>query len=121
MNTSIPSRREMERNIVHRLVTDLLGAGLSLTVDNTTDEDGPRYITSNDAAVILPNLGHVEEETIRAYDQGRYVGSWLLVYGNDGYDVICDYTDTDEVQSLMRNVDLLSEEYQERLFGADHD
>ena len=112
---SLPTPREMETEIVEQLVNDLLDAGLDLTIANNIDENGPDWITTNDRDLVLSNLGHVEDETIQAHDKGRYVGMFYLVYGNDGYDVLADYTATEEVERLLTTVNLMSEEYQERI------
>jgi uncharacterized protein YtpQ (UPF0354 family) len=112
---STPTVAQMDRAIVEQLVNDLLAAGLDLTIKNTTDENGPDWITTNDRELVLHNLGHMEEDTIRAYDKGRYVGLFYFVYGNDGYDVLADYTSTEEVERLLMTVNLMSEEYQEQI------
>ena len=114
---SLPTPREMEDEIVNQLVTDLLAAGLAIKVENTIDSNGLDMITTRDKTLILNNLGHMEEQAIEAYDttQGRRVGFWFLVYGNDGYDVIADHSDTPEVEKLMKTVNLMIEEYQERI------
>jgi hypothetical protein len=114
---SLPTRDEMETEIVNQLVTDLLAAGLTIKVENTIDPNGPDMIKTRDKMLILNNLGHMEEQAIEAYDttQGRRVGFWFFVYGNDGYDVIADHSDTHEVEKLMKTVNLMIEEYQDRL------
>ena len=114
---TLPTRDEMETEIVSQLVTDLLAAGLAIKVENTIDPNGPDMIQTRDRMLILNNLGHMEEQAIEAYDttQGRRVGFWFLVYGNDGYDVIADHSDTHEVEKLMKTVNLMIEEYQERI------
>lgn len=115
---STPTVAQMDRAIVEQLVSDLLADGLDLTIANTTDENGPDWITTNERDLILANLGHTDDDTIRAYDKGRYVGLFYLVYGNDGYDVLADYTSTEEVERLLTTTHLMSEEYQERIADA---
>ena len=115
---SLPTVAEMDRAIVEQLVSDLLADGLDLTIENVTDESAPDWITTNDRDLILANLGHMEEDTIRAYNKGRYVGRFDLIYGNDGYDVIADHSDTHEVEKLMKTVNLMIEEFQERIADA---
>lgn len=114
---SLPTRDEMEDEIINQLVTDLLAAGLAIKVENTIDPNGPDMITTKDKTLVLNNLGHMDEQAIEAYDttQGRRVGFWFFAYGNDGYDVIADHSDTPEVEKLMKTVNLMIEEYQDRL------
>jgi hypothetical protein len=111
----LPTIAQMDRAIVEQLVNDLINAGLSITLENVTDETTPDWITTDDRDLVLANLGHKDDDTIRAYDKGRYVGLFYLVYGNDGYDVLADYTSTEEVERLLTTVNLMSEEYQERI------
>ena len=117
---TLPTRHEMETEIVTQLVTDLLAAGLAIKVENTIDPNGPDMIQTRDRMLILNNLGHMDEQAIEAYDttQGRRVGFWFFVYGNDGYDVIADHSDTHEVEKLMKTVNLMIEEYEERTMDA---
>ena len=40
-----------------------------------------------------------------------YLGWVWFVYGNDGYDVISDYTANEKIEALMVNVNKLADKY----------
>lgn len=84
-------RRLIERRIVRRLVLDMTGAGLLVSV---FDGYATTVKRSRDVAQIMGALQTVDEEslTIRLAPKGEYVGTVFLVYGNDGWDVISDYS-----------------------------
>lgn len=83
-------RLRMEKRIVKSLVTELSANGLKMTVDFG---DGDEFERTNDAKQVLSVLMSCDEENLRVYNsEGFFMGVFNLVYGNDGYDVICDYT-----------------------------
>jgi hypothetical protein len=83
-----------ERRIVRATVDALLSAGMALFVDGQGDENRPAAPTT-DRAAILAELMEMDDEfliAVRPTDApgtGRFV---RFVYGNDGFDVISDYT-----------------------------
>jgi hypothetical protein len=104
----------VEVDIVTRTVDALLAAGWALA---TNDGEGPRpAVPTTDRAAILAELMDVDDEYLRAYqlsgdgctcveppapvngfthdaDCPRRRQAWVrFVYGNDGYDVISDYS-----------------------------
>ena len=86
----VQDRQTIERAIVRQCIADLLAAGYFLTVD-----DGESYPVdhSRDAAEILGAMFSVDQEVLIAYRlDGKRVGSVFFVYGNDGWDVINDYS-----------------------------
>jgi hypothetical protein len=87
----IPHASDVEKAIVGRLVTDLLAAGMSITVWNGGDE--PELVDSTDAAVIFENLGASDQDelTMQLPQGGAYAGWIRLVWGNDTT-VISDYS-----------------------------
>ena len=86
-------RQTIERRVVTRTVEALLDAGYALNVNNGGDDhELPDYTT--DRAVILDALFATDADRIYAQQHGR-VRDWVYcVYGNDGWDVIADYTVT---------------------------
>lgn len=84
------ARIRMEKRIVKSLVNELSTNGLLMTVDHG---DGDEFDLTGDVKQILPALLQCDEENLRVYSkEGWFMGVFNLVYGNDGYDVICDYT-----------------------------
>lgn len=93
---TLEQRIAAEKRIVKAAVKGLLAAGFRLAVDNGGDEleVNPTFNQKD----ILAGLFHCDEERILVFPEGgihqanEYMGWVWLVYGNDGYDVICDYS-----------------------------
>ncbi len=85
MSPAVQARYKLERTIVQSLVTELIDHGFWLCLD---DGDGSS-IATNDGPVLLDSMMETDIDRIEAYPNG---GSVLLVYGNDGWDVIADYS-----------------------------
>lgn len=84
------TRIDIEQDIVTRVVEELLRAGYELRT-SADDEDGKRPSYTTDRAAILAALIEVDDEYLIARKHGRRSWVWF-VYGNDGPDVISDYT-----------------------------
>jgi hypothetical protein len=90
MNTATILRLETERKIVTRVVTDLLAAGCALSV-----HDGEAFTVrrSRDPDAVLSGMFGADEDLLFVRDAtGRKLGFVHFIYGNDGDDVIADYT-----------------------------
>lgn len=84
------NKKEMEAAIVRNAVHELLDHGFTLSVDNGGDDY--EIDRSTDAEAIIAELGHTDEDRLLART-GDVIKGWVhFVYGNDGYDVICDMT-----------------------------
>ena len=82
-------RIRIEKRIVKSIVKTALKAGYSVSVNNGGDEN--EISKSTDAKKILAATHQTDEEHILLHKNKKT--SWVfLVYGNDGYDVINDYT-----------------------------
>lgn len=93
-DASVRKRRLMELAVVRKLATDLIAAGLTITVDDGDDEPVKR---SADVPAIMEATFAVDECTLyihNAADTTRMKPfAWIrIIYGNDGYDAISDYT-----------------------------
>ena len=80
---------EMEFRIISTLVDELLGHGFKLSV-----HDGEEWtVTASDhKQEVLRALHTVDNNGLRATHPDGTMGAVFLVYGNSGWDVICDYT-----------------------------
>jgi hypothetical protein len=85
----VKARQQMEQRIITQLVDELLEHSFLLNVD---DGDGLVLPTASaDRKAILDALMNTDQDFLYAYKKEG--GGWVrLVYGNDGYDVISDYT-----------------------------
>lgn len=81
-------RQKIERRIVKRVSQDALAAGYSVTVDDGGEEFGPFTHTAD----VLDRMFSVDQETIYLRKLGSDEGLVFFVYGNDGHDVIADYS-----------------------------
>ncbi len=84
------TNRAHEHQIMRATIKALLDDGYHLSV-----WDGEEYAIerSQDADKVFAELQATDMETLEAYENGEYIaGSVLFVYGNDGWDVICDYS-----------------------------
>jgi len=87
---SVTKRQKIERAIISRAVTALLGSGYWLAVCQGDEEEQP---ASRYKRQIMKLLGECDEDRIIVYRDKTRVGWVYLVYGNDqGETVITDYT-----------------------------
>ena len=79
-----------ERAVGRRVVADLLVAGYTLTVDNGGD-GRPEVYKSTSFKAVTNGMMLTDEEHLIASKNGKR--SWVFfVYGNDSWEVICDYS-----------------------------
>ncbi len=85
----VKKRQSIEQRIVKRLVKAALEAGYTISVNNGGDDDEIR--NSTDEQAIVKELFATDSETLLLMKDGKakFVS---LIYGNDGYDVIADYS-----------------------------
>lgn len=88
---SVTKRQKIERAIVSRAVTALLGAGYWLAVCQGDEDEQP---PSQYKREIMKLLGECDDDRIIVYSPTKGRVGWVyLVYGNDqGETVITDYT-----------------------------
>src|SRR5579859_2222310 len=97
---TVEKRRKIERRIASRLIRDGLAAGYTIGVYNG-EEHVLKKSTSRKA--ILAAMFSVDDEHLIFYNKdGLRVGWVWFVYGNDGWDVINDYTTS--LESVMSGV-----------------
>ena len=81
---------EMEAKIVVSCVYELLEHGFLLSVDNGGDDY--EINRSSDGEAVFAKLMKKPEERLIAIKDDNLFGWVHFVYGNSGYDVICDMT-----------------------------
>ena len=96
-------RHRHERAIAERLVTDAIAQGYQVSVN-----DGEAWVVkrSTDSKAIMAALFSTDEDYIRIRKDGEEtsVGTFTLVYGNDGWDVIADWSYSVETDALMQQI-----------------
>lgn len=107
----IIKRIETEAKIARKAVDSLLAAGYTVGV-----HDGEEVVVRRSTSVneVMKALASVDEEHLLAYDPatGKRVGAIYLVYGNDGTDVISDYSVS--LEAAMKPVNAYAEQLEAR-------
>lgn len=121
---TLAKRRAVERRIVKRVVKAAFAAGYTLKVD-----DGEDVLELNDVASVNKVMFSVDDENLLVFKDKRKIGRVYFVYGNDGTDVICDYTTNleamladatafaDRLDSKLRDVTMIDAFGQELAIG----
>lgn len=106
----LQNRMRMERRIVTFMLEDAIKQGFALSVFNGEEVTVKK---STNATELWEACRSVDEESILFYKDGVRVGHVCLVYGNDGWDVISDYTTNlhDVLAATNRLVDEVCAEF----------
>jgi len=96
-------RHRHERAIAERLVTDALAQGFQVSVN---DGEGWVLKRSTDVEAVMAALFSTDEDYIRIRKDGEQssVGTFTLIYGNDGWDVIADWSYSAETEAQMEQI-----------------
>jgi hypothetical protein len=108
---NVSTRKEMERAIVQQVVASALAAGYALSVNNGGDE--PEISPTTDQKLVMDTLFATDDEHLLFIKDGREVGWVYFVYGNDGWDVINDYTTN--LESVLEQADALADQYADQV------
>lgn len=110
MNPSI--RMGIEQKIIRRAVTDILGKGYKISLYDGGDFTVKRSIDLN---LILNATQTTDRDMLKVYDGDALIGTIILIYGNDGHDVIADYSLS--LEEVLKGASLLADE----LADEDHE
>lgn len=80
---------EIEAEIMQRVIDDAIAAGYALTVH---DGGGNTVTASRDREAVFKALRTTDEDFLKLSRDDQDFGWAMFVYGNDGWDVIADYT-----------------------------
>lgn len=114
-DAAIRQRILIERAIIRRAVRDILAAHDGAYCISVSDGESWPVKRSRDLDTIMANIGACDEETIvvrhitQSSEAGAKVGSIYLVYGNDGWDVIADHTDSPLMRELLTDANNLAD------------
>jgi hypothetical protein len=84
------TRQTIERRIIETIAKDMIAAGNSVSVHDGEEVTVSKSIDVN--AVVNATMTVDEEHLIVHDNTGTRIGSIFLVYGNDGWDVVNDYS-----------------------------
>lgn len=106
---NVENRQKIERRIARRIVRDAIEMGYSVSINNGGDDN--EIDRSTDIKAVQAELMATDEENIIFHNKaGRSIGAVFMVYGNDGWDVMCDWTDTEEVNKILANAQRIADE-----------
>lgn len=98
---SLAKRIDAERRMARALVKEAILLDYTISV-----HDGDSYVLkkSKDQKTILSKMYSTDEEMLYLYEDDQRIGWFHLVYGNDGYDVVSDYSDNDECNDIWNRI-----------------
>ena len=104
---NIKLRQELERRIARRCILDLIEAGYTVSV---YDGEEVTVKCSTKATEILKAMMTTDEDYLFAMDDKGVRRGWVrFIYGNDGADVINDYTTN--LDPALKRTNALIERY----------
>lgn len=112
-------RQSIERAIVARLVKDAVSAGYFVSLDNGDEPDHIFTVDpTQDVQKVLANIAQTDQDHIFLSKDGQqrkgFKVWFFLVYGNDGPDVINDYSANDEAEAIIKGANALAEDMENR-------
>ena len=106
---SIKLRQELERRIIRAIVKEALAVGITVSV-----YDGEEWTVKNSEKLsdIMKAVMTTDEDTLRFNRcSGERIGDVLLVYGNDGWDVIADHTESIAMNNILAPGNAIANRY----------
>lgn len=93
-------RVQIERTILCKIVDSALREGYLVSISN--GGDGMEVDKSSSPSELLDHLHICDVEHIYFHNQGgEYVGSVVMVYGNDGWDAVSDCTINKDIDVIL--------------------
>ena len=116
---NIENIARIERAIVKTIIQDALDLGYVVMHHNgeeATITVHPSDDREKAVSDIMDEIRQCDEERLIFSDPedwpGKNVGFVFLVYGNDGYDVICDHTDNEKMDQILAGANELAAQYE---------
>jgi len=104
---NIETRQMIERGIAKRVVRSAIALGYTVSL-----WDGGEYTVkrSSKLSEIVGAMFTVDEESLEIRDsEGGLIGTVWMVYGNDGFDAINDFTATETMEKLLSDATTYAE------------
>ncbi len=103
---SVKMRREVERKIVSAVIKSALLAGYEIGIDNGGDE---YECKSTDYGTLMKAIMATDDEHLYFHAGPNIVGWVYFVYGNDGWDVLSDYTTN--LEEMLKPAHAIADSY----------
>ena len=111
--------KQMERDIIRTIIEDAFESGCSVFIDDGENRSERFYMNllhnTKDECVdeVMNEINQTDEEYLIFYYGESKIGWVQLVYGNTGFDVVCDHTASTEMERLLSRATALSEKLEE--------
>lgn len=118
---SVVDAMHMETDIIRKIVSDALEYGCSVTHNNGEEDTVTVYAKTRgdyESAVdaVMKQINQTDLEYL-IFKLGESKIGWVqLVYGNTGYDVVCDYTASDEMEKILAGATALAEKLESEFY-----
>lgn len=104
LTPAVKIRQDLERRITDEIVKALFQHGYVVRI-----HDGEEFCTKriSDPVAVQRAVQSTDEDTIFVYhagEDGPHIGTISLVYGNEGHDVVSDYTYVPELHDLIEPI-----------------
>ncbi len=107
-NMSVKLRQELERKIAKAAIKGILASGYTITVNNVEEDT---LLHSTKPAEILKAMFTTDEEWLIVGMKDKAPIGWVrFIYGNDGWDVINDYTTN--LEETLKGANTLAAKYE---------
>lgn len=105
---SIRRRVIIERAVIRKACRDILAAGYWLRVN-----DGYEWVCkpTTDLELVMGSIMSTDHDFIRVYKDGKTIGWFQCVYGNDGWDVIANNTTNLDDLGLLKGATELADKF----------
>lgn len=107
-------RLSAERAICSALVRECLKQGYTVSIHNGEELAVSRATKAKD---VLPLMFATDMERLIIARENTALGNFYLVYGNDGYDVISDYSANEACQAIVEAVDATVSRWEQKICG----
>lgn len=104
----LKQRINLERRIARTIVADAIKAGYFLNVNNGGDTN-ELLMPVGYASMILEKMFQTDEEHLLVYSGEKLIGWVFFVYGNDGWDVVNDYTVN--LEPIMKRANAIADKH----------
>jgi hypothetical protein len=104
---NIATRQMIERGIAKRVVRSAIEAGFTVSLYDGGDWPVKR---SRKLSEVVGAMFTVDEESLEIRNvEGGLIGTVWMVYGNDGFDAINDFTATETMERLLSDANKYAE------------